>query len=82
MSTIEQHAHNGHHRGTFAEGEAMPGKYAGEDQVGTFAQGQANVDTDGAELHVGTFAQGEAMPDKYPGEDHVGSFADGQAQTA
>jgi hypothetical protein len=82
MSTIEQYPHNGPHRGTFAEGKAMPDKYAGEDEVGTFAQGQADVDKNGADRHVGTFAEGEAMPDTYAGEDHVGSFADGQAQTA
>ena len=41
MSTTEQHPHNGLHRGTFAEGEAMPDKYAGEDHLGSFADGQA-----------------------------------------
>ena len=30
-----------HHTGSFAEGEAMPDVYGGEDQVGSFADGRA-----------------------------------------
>ena len=41
MSTVKQHAHSHSHRGTFAEGVAMPDRYAGEDHVGSFADGQA-----------------------------------------
>ena len=41
MSTIEHHAQSHSHRGTFAEGVAMPDRYAGEDGVGSFADGQA-----------------------------------------
>ena len=39
MSTTEQHTYHPH-RGTFAEGEAMPDKYAGENHVGSFADRQ------------------------------------------
>ena len=35
MSTTEAHTYNRPHRGTFAEGEAMPDKFAGEDYVGS-----------------------------------------------
>ena len=40
MSSTEQHARIPSHRGTFAEGEAMPDQYAGEDRIGSFADGQ------------------------------------------
>jgi hypothetical protein len=40
MTASQRHTHNHPHRGTFAEGEAMPERYADEDHVGSFADGQ------------------------------------------
>ena len=39
MSNDHSQTPTRHHIGTFAEGEAMPEAYAGEDHVGSFAEG-------------------------------------------
>lgn len=58
----------------------MPEAYAGEDQLGTFATGEAMPDRY-ADDQVGTFATGHAMPDVFPDEERAGSFADEDERT-
>ena len=37
--SLNENTHENHHQGTFADGIAHPESYAGEDHVGTFAEG-------------------------------------------
>ena len=68
------------HHGTFADGEAHPQSYAGEDHVGTSLpkarRSPARMPT---RTTPGSFAEGEARPEDYTGEDHVGTFAAGDS---
>ena len=50
----DEHAHE-HLMSSFAEGEAMPETYDGEDHVGTFADGEAMPQTYAGEDNVGSF---------------------------
>jgi hypothetical protein len=60
--------------GTFAEGQADPGRYSDDDRAGSFGDGQAALPVD---LDPGRFSAGmEELGDDDPEKRAIGSFGD------
>ena len=65
-------------RESFAEGEARPDEYSGEDRVGRFSEGEEALDATREQEHVGRFSEGEEVLGEEDPEKHVeGSFSSG-----
>ncbi len=65
-------------RESFAEGEAHPDEFAGEDHIGRFSEGEEALDPTTNEEHVGRFSEGEEQLGEEDPEKHVeGSFSSG-----
>jgi len=65
-------------RESFAEGEARPDEYAGEERVGDFAEGQEDREGVDEDEHIGRFSEGEEVLGEEDPEKHVeGRFSTG-----
>jgi MFS family permease len=75
MATTDTHIRERRDRGSFADGQADPGRYADGVQIGSFAEGETDPAAYQDDDRAGTFARGSARPAAYPADLHEGTFA-------